>query len=107
MLETTSMKSAKVALLLLGVCSLTHAQPPVEAPAKESDAVFRSDARLVEVHATVTDRDGRLLTDLPESAFQIYENDAPQGIKVFRREDAPVSLGLIIDNSASMLVKRA
>jgi VWFA-related protein len=42
-----------------------------------------------------------------QSTFMVYENDVPQDIKVFRREDAPVSLGLVIDNSASMLVKRA
>ena len=61
----------------------------------------------MEVHATVTDANGRLLSDLPRSAFRIYENDVPQEIKVFRREDAPVSLGLIIDNSGSMLMRRA
>src|ERR1700693_4937517 len=75
--------------------------------AEDSDPVFRSDTRLWEVAATVTDASGRLLTDLPRSAFQISENDVQQEIKVFRREDAPVSLGLIIDSRASMQVRRA
>jgi Ca-activated chloride channel homolog len=79
---------------------------PFAVGSEDSDAVFRSETRLVEVHATVTDQKGQLLTSLPKSAFKIFENDAPQEIKVFRREDAPVSLGLIIDNSASMLVRR-
>jgi Ca-activated chloride channel homolog len=74
--------------------------------ATETDAVFRSDARLVELHATVTGSDGHLLTNLPESDFHVFENDAPQQIKVFKREDAPVSMGLLIDASASMRDKR-
>ena len=73
----------------------------------DSDAVFKSDARLVELHATVTAADGTLLTDLPQTAFRVFENDVPQQIKVFRREDAPVSLGFIVDQSASMEDKHA
>jgi len=73
----------------------------------EGEAVFTSDSKLVELHATVTGRDGTLLTDLPRSVFKVFENDIPQEIKVFRHEDAPVSLGLIIDNSASMTDKHA
>ena len=93
------MKNAKVALSILMFRALVHAQ--------DSEAVFRSDTKLVEVHATVIDKSGQLLTDLPKNAFKIYENDVEQEMKVFRREDAPVSLGLIIDASASMLVRRA
>src|SRR5256885_3438910 len=92
------MKQANVAALILLLGALAQAQ---------DDAVFRSDTRLVEVHATVTDKEGHLLTDLPQSSFKIYENDVLQEIKVFKREDAPVSLGLIIDSSASMQMKRA
>jgi Ca-activated chloride channel family protein len=46
-------------------------------------------------------------TNLPESAFQVYENGVAQHIKIFKREDVPVSMGLIIDNSGSMRDKRA
>lgn len=45
--------------------------------------------------------------DLPQSAFQVFENGVRQEIKSFRKEDVPVSLGLIIDSSASMTDKRA
>ena len=70
-------------------------------------AQFRSDTRLVVLHASVTDHRGKLLTDLPQNAFKVYENGQPQQVKVFRREDIPVSLGIIIDDSGSMLSKRA
>src|SRR5690242_10509676 len=87
---------------------------PINAPkpldptdVEPSDTIFRSNTRLVELHATVVDKEGRLLTDLPQSVFHVFENDVQQEIKMFRREDVPVSMGLIIDNSASMENKRA
>lgn len=73
---------------------------------EDSGAVFRAETRLVVLHASVVDRNGRLVTDLPQSAFTVYENDVEQKVKIFRREDVPVSLGLIIDNSGSMADKR-
>ena len=58
------------------------------------------------LHASVVDKSGNLVTTLPRSAFKVYENNVEQPIKTFRREDVPVSLGLIIDNSGSMRDKR-
>jgi VWFA-related protein len=72
----------------------------------DAGAVFRADTRLVVLHATVVDRSGKLVTTLPKSAFHTYEDGVEQQIKVFRREDVPVSMGLIIDNSGSMKEKR-
>jgi VWFA-related protein len=48
-----------------------------------------------------------LVTTLAQNAFQVYENGVQQQVKLFRREDIPVSLGLVIDNSGSMRDKRA
>lgn len=67
---------------------------------------FRSDARLVVLHASVTDHRGKLVTDLGKDSFKVFENGQPQTVKLFRREDVPVSLGVIIDNSGSMMSKR-
>jgi Ca-activated chloride channel homolog len=71
------------------------------------DAVFSSETRLVPLNVTVTDKSGHLVTNLPKSAFQVYENGALQQIRLFKREDVPVSMGLIIDNSGSMREKRS
>ena len=82
---------------------------PQDKPAAQSDdadTVFSSDTRLVPLNVTVTDKSGRLVTNLPQSAFQVYEDGKLQQIKIFKREDVPVSLGLIIDNSGSMREKR-
>jgi Ca-activated chloride channel homolog len=73
---------------------------------KPDDATFRVDTRLVVLHATVVDKSGRMITTLPQSAFHVFENGVPQQVKLFKREDIPVSMGLIIDNSGSMRDKR-
>src|SRR5579884_1735616 len=80
-----------------------------KAPASQDDtgAVFRSDTRLVVCHTTVIDKNGHLVTDLQPNAFTVYENGVAQPIKSVKREDVPVSMGLIIDNSGSMRDKRA
>lgn len=70
-------------------------------------AQFRSDTRLVVLHASVNDRRGKLLTNLDRDAFKVFENGQPQEVKVFKREDVPVSLGIIIDDSGSMMSKRS
>jgi Ca-activated chloride channel family protein len=70
-------------------------------------AQFRSDTRLVVLHASVNDRKGKLLTNLDRNAFKIFENGQPQDVKVFKREDVPVSLGIVIDDSGSMMSKRS
>ena len=70
------------------------------------DPLFRAETRLVVLHASVVDRAGKLVTNLPQKAFRVFENGAEQQIKIFRREDVPVSLGLAIDNSGSMKARR-
>jgi VWFA-related protein len=86
---------AKAALCVVVAVWLAHAQD-------DTPAVYRADARLVVLHATVIDKNGKLVTDLTRDAFRTYEDGAEQQLKVFRREDVPVSMGIVIDNSGSM-----
>ncbi len=97
-----------------GVGSM-QAQAPVPVPAQavappppepEETPLFTIDSRLVVVHASVADKNGKLVTNLPQSAFKVFENNVEQPLKLFRREDVPVSLGVLIDNSGSMREKR-
>jgi len=73
---------------------------------QDSGAVFRADTRLVVLHATVVDKNGKLITNLPRDAFHVYEDNVEQQMKIFKREDVPVSMGMVIDNSGSMREKR-
>jgi VWFA-related protein len=70
------------------------------------EATFRADTRLVVLNVSVLDQDGKVVRDLPLKDFRVSENGETQTISLFRQEDVPISLGLIIDNSASMTDKR-
>jgi Ca-activated chloride channel family protein len=73
---------------------------------QDETATFRSDTRLVVLHATVIDKGGKIVTNLQPKAFRVFENGVEQPVKKVTREDVPVSMGLIIDNSGSMRTKR-
>ena len=67
--------------------------------------VVKRDVNLVLVPVSVTDPRERLVTGLNQQNFQVFEGKKPQEIKHFSSEDAPVSLGVIVDTSGSMADK--
>ena len=82
-------------LILLGVTGAL-------ATAQDEPFVIRSDTRLVVLHMSGFDHAGKLVTNLPRDTFKVFENNVEQQVKVFKREDIPVSLGILVDNSGSM-----
>lgn len=62
---------------------------------------------LVVLNATVSDGKGRVASDLREPDFEIYEDRVRQSIRLFRHEDIPVTVGLVVDHSGSMKPKLA
>jgi Ca-activated chloride channel family protein len=74
-------------------------------PAAQS--IYRSETRVVVLYATVTNTRGELITTLDRNAFRVFENGKPQPITLFRNDDLPLSLGILIDNSGSMRSKRS
>jgi Ca-activated chloride channel homolog len=73
---------------------------------QEGTFVFKRQVQEVVLHATVVDGTGRLESHLDRSAFSVFEDGKPQTITAFRREDVPVAIGIVIDNSSSMRDKR-
>jgi VWFA-related protein len=61
---------------------------------------------LVALPVSVVDKDGNAIEGLTEKNFQVLEDTVPQEIKLFKHEDVPVSLGLVIDDSGSMRNKK-
>jgi Ca-activated chloride channel family protein len=106
-------------LLLSAVYALGQGAPPSRSTppstpeaqngttSQDEPVIFTADTRLVVVHASVVDGKGKLVTNLQQPAFKVLENGIEQPLKVFRREDIPVSLGIIIDNSGSMRDKKS
>ncbi len=65
------------------------------------------DVDLVVLHVTVRDRKGNLASDLRQEDFEVSEDGVRQPIRLFRREDVPVTVGLAVDHSGSMRRKLA
>jgi VWFA-related protein len=91
-------------LILCGLLSAQSTPPPPAAQPEEP--TFSVGTRLVVLPVSVLDKSGKLVTDLQQKAFKVFENGTEQPIKIFRREDVPISLGMIVDNSGSMREKR-
>jgi len=81
-------------------------QPPrasaADATLSASLKPFRADVDLVLIPVTVTDSYNRPVLDLPQQTFTLYEDSVEQPIRYFSREDAPISIALVLDYSGSM-----
>lgn len=60
------------------------------------------DVNLVVLHATVWNKKGHFAPALREQDFEVYEDGVQQSIRLFRHEDIPVTVGLVVDHSGSM-----
>jgi Ca-activated chloride channel family protein len=67
---------------------------------------LRRDVQEVVLNATVLDDQGRLVNDLAQDDFRVFEDGVPQTIADFQHADVPVSIGILVDNSGSMRPKR-
>jgi Ca-activated chloride channel homolog len=75
-------------------------------PPGQGEYRMRRDVDLVVLYASVLDEHGNFVPSLQQDNFRVYEDKVEQKLSVFRREDVPVSMGLVIDNSGSMRDKR-
>ena len=64
------------------------------------------DVGLVVLHTSVVDDRGKFADGLKAENFRVYEDKVEQKLATFKREDIPVAMGLVIDNSGSMRDKR-
>ncbi len=81
-------------------------------PAAAQQPTFRSSTQVVSLFATVLDGQNRLVPDLTQDDFQIFDNDKPQQITIFQSENTPITVVVMLDTSGSMtasieLLKRA
>ena len=112
------MRSAPIAFLLAAGC-VTLVQVAAQAPAAQVAAPGRGtqqgsepgafqisvDVAWVVLAATVRDREGHAAPQLKREDFEVFEDGRPQPIRLFRHDDTPVAVGLVIDHSGSMREK--
>ena len=72
----------------------------------EEQFVFKKKVEEVVLHAVVVDPQNHLMSALNREAFSVFENGKRQRMTSFRHENAPLALGIVIDNSGSMRPKR-
>jgi Ca-activated chloride channel family protein len=84
------LSASEVPAQLLSATLDTHTEP------------IRKQVDLVLVPVTITDPWNRIVTGLHPGNFQLYEGKHSQEIRHFSTEDAPVSLGILLDVSGSM-----
>jgi VWFA-related protein len=70
--------------------------------AAQQQPVFRGAGDTVRVFVTVTDRDGRLVTNLAQPDFEVRDNGKPQPITLFDNTPQPIRLIVMLDVSGSM-----
>jgi Ca-activated chloride channel homolog len=80
--------------------------PPEKQEAPNKQGRIALNVNLVVLHTSVFDDRGKFVEGLTEDNFRVYEDKVEQKISIFKREDIPVSMGLVIDNSGSMRDKR-
>jgi len=106
-LLSSSILFVTIALAGLGVLRAQQPQVPVPPPPPQQEGRLKVDVNLVVLHASVVDdRTGHVVTDLKREHFRVFEDRVEQKLDSFRREDVPITVGLIIDNSGSMREKR-
>jgi Ca-activated chloride channel homolog len=100
-----SMRNKPRVFLLVALHTLWLASSAIvkaQQVANRFESRFRSDTSLVLVPVTVTDPHSANINGLERDRFAILDNGRPQPISVFYTEDAPCSVGVVLDVSGSM-----
>src|ERR1700752_3447560 len=104
------MRCRSKALLRLAAAMTILVGPGVLAtqtqPTIRTERPFQSGIEITSITATVTDKDGRLVTGLGREVFEVNEDGIRQTITQFTNERVPVGLGVALDVSDSMFGKR-
>lgn len=110
--NTTNQNQTKRPPVLIGGGSSntkTSTQSPTadtaDTAGTEDDEVIRVETNLVTIPVSVLDRDGRFISGLRQSDFQIFEDGAPQKIEYFAPVEQPFTVVLLIDVSPSTQFK--
>jgi Ca-activated chloride channel family protein len=100
-----------LALFSMPVLSQTSPEKSPEATGQAADsqegplATFRAHTDLVLIPVTVTDKLNRFVLGLQKEDFRLFEDGVEQKLEIFSGEDAPLSVGMLFDESGSMTYK--
>lgn len=87
--------------MLFGRAATAHTQGQ-----ESQDFVISKDVDLVLLPVTIRNAQGQFVSGLDVSNFQVFEKGQRQKISLFRNEDVPVTVGIVVDHSGSMVAWR-
>ena len=98
--------AVRARLAVFGICAVAaFAQSSPQTSDSKPATQFRADTTLVLVPVSVTDPSNRYVLGLEKHNFHLFEDNVEQKVKDFSSEDAPLSIGLLVDTSGSMGAK--
>jgi VWFA-related protein len=84
----------KILVILIAIASTAFCQSPT----------FSADVKVVNLLASVRDRDGKIVKDLKKEDFTVVEDGRPQAIRYFAQEsNLPLQIGILVDTSMSQM----
>lgn len=92
---------------LRSVCAFVFLAPMLAAQSPDGGPVISVDVNRVVLYVTVREGKAGFVGDLVKHDFSVKEDGTPQEIISFSRDDVPAAVGLLVDNSQSMMNKRA
>ena len=87
---------------LAGVLTLGVASVPILVGGQQQQPpLFRAGTELVDLYVTVTDAAGRLVPDLVQEEFAIFDDEQVQEITLFENDVRPITVVVMLDTSIS------
>ena len=93
--------------LWLPLAGTANTDEAADSSVKTTEYTISVDVGLVILPVVVTDRHGEAVSGLHAKDFRLYDDGHPRQITIFEPADVPATIGLVVDNSGSMLAKRA
>ena len=99
-------------LIALSALLLRAATMPIGGAQQQQEPRFRAGTHAVSVYTTVVDATGRLVPNLTQDDFEVFDNGTPQALSLFANSAQPIAVVVMIDRSSSVephfdLVKNA
>jgi len=99
-----TLKGSLLGALLLSTVLVAQSQSQQEQPQQEQQPLptFKAGTQVVSLFATVLDMQKRLVPNLVQSDFEVFDNEKPQPIVFFDNEIQPITIITMLDTSGSM-----
>lgn len=91
-------------VLVFAVCALL---PYTGTAQDHAPPAFSARSELVVLQVTVREKNGAYVEGLRSDAFSVVEDGQAQTVRLFSDADTPVTIGLLVDSSASMHASRS